>query len=733
LKSWIRRALVSIAVGLSFAVASAGTATALSSTPYMGWNTYYGLGRVFDQGTITSVAQSLLDRGLAQAGYRIVWLDAGWASGARDAGGQIIVDHSLWPNGLPWLTSWLHQRGLLAGIYTDAGATGCSGIGVGSLGHYQQDVDTFAAWGFDAVKVDFCGAGQAGLTPRTQYTQFAQALANNASQRPMIFNVDNFWEPGQVNGAIPSFANSAYANYQYAPAIAQSWRTDTDVGFGHGGGVAFSDVLRNLDADAAHPEVAGPGHWNDPDYLGPELGMTSAQAQAQMSMWAIVAAPLIIGSDPRALSPAAIGMLENSQVIAIDQDPAGAQGTPVAQLGPGQVWARPLSNGDRAVALLNRGSSPLQVGVLAWDAGLAASGNYRLTDVWSGATTATTGRISASLAGSSAALYRVTALAPAAWYTLHMSLAGSGAGRVTSDPRGISCPASCSVTVGQGVPVVLTTTPEPGSRFAGWSGSGCYGTGPCVVTMGADQSVTATFTAVHTLSVSRTGSGKGTVASNPGGISCPTTCSANFDHGVPLTLRAKAKSGSAFAGWSGAGCSLAGSCVARLRSNQTLTAKFAGSTGFGPPVPTKTGVLESVWCAAPPGHNCPFTETLTTVETIAAGKVATIRAARKPAPGTSTVIVGKRGVKVSGGHAITRTIELNPTGRALLKQFGNVPVTLTIQLLRKGKLVTLGRRKLTIRPKKAHKKASSGPTSSGGTKTSSRSVLGALRLDWPLL
>ncbi|MBV8220559.1 MAG: hypothetical protein JO325_19000, partial [Solirubrobacterales bacterium] len=113
----------------------------LAAVPYMGWNTYYGVGGVFDEGTILSVARSLLDRGLARAGYRIVWLDFGWASGQRDRHGALVIDRRQWPNGLRWLTGWLHRHGLLAGIYTDAGKSGCHGQGVGSLGHYRQDAD----------------------------------------------------------------------------------------------------------------------------------------------------------------------------------------------------------------------------------------------------------------------------------------------------------------------------------------------------------------------------------------------------------------------------------------------------------------------------------------------------------------------------------------------------------------------------------------------------------------
>jgi alpha-galactosidase len=374
----------------------------------MGWNTYYGVGGIFNEHTIMSVAESLLSRGLAQAGYRIVWLDFGWASGKRDSHGELLVNPKQWPHGLSWLSGWLHQRGLLAGIYSDAGASGCYDQGVGSLGHYQQDADAFAGWGFDAVKLDFCGAGQQGLSPKPAYTRFAKALAANASHRAVLLNVDNFWVPGQINGKRPSFADSAYANYRWAPRIAQSWRTDTDIGAT--GKIQFKDVLRNLDRDAAHPKAAGPGHWNDPDYLGPELGMTRTESQAQLSMWAMLAAPLILGSDPRALSPATVRMLNNRQVIAIDQDPLGIQGALIRQQGSGQVWTRRLAGGHRAVALFNRGGAALRITIRASNIGLPPAGRYRLENVWAHTTTTTTHTISARVAPHSVVLYRVTAV-----------------------------------------------------------------------------------------------------------------------------------------------------------------------------------------------------------------------------------------------------------------------------------------------------------------------------------
>jgi alpha-galactosidase len=177
------------------------------------------------------------------------------------------------------------------------------------------------------------------------------------------------------------------------------------MGFTHD--IQFVNVLRNLDHDAADPRAAGPGHWNDPDYLGPELGMTGAEALAQFSMWAILAAPLILGSDPRALSPATITMLENREVIEVDQDRLGIQGTMIRRQDDGQVWRKRLAGGACAVALLNRGTRPLRITIAAQGLGLARAGTYAVRDLWAHRTTMTSGTVGALVAPHSARLYRV--------------------------------------------------------------------------------------------------------------------------------------------------------------------------------------------------------------------------------------------------------------------------------------------------------------------------------------
>jgi len=331
----------------------------LAATPYMGWDEYLaGLGGAGET-TILQQASLLKSSGLEADGYKIIWLDSGWWQGQRGANGQVVVSPTQWPHGIAWLARTLHANGFELGVYTDAGSTGC-GVNGGLFGHYQQDINTFASWGVDAIKVDWCGGAVQGLTPSVQYQQIHEAILDNASHRPMLLNICNFLQPGQ-GPTNPGFSVSAFLSYTFGPDYAQSWRTDTDIGTP--GAVPFGSVVRNLLADSTQPLAAGPGHWNDPDYLAPDQGMNATQFQTQFSMWAMLAAPLMLSEDMRTISSAALKTLTNKQVIAIDQDPAGIQGYQVggSVSGNGSAWEKPLADGSYAVALLNTGSAPVTV------------------------------------------------------------------------------------------------------------------------------------------------------------------------------------------------------------------------------------------------------------------------------------------------------------------------------------------------------------------------------------
>lgn len=385
------------------------TPTVLTPTPYMGFDTYFALGPRLSESAVLVQASRMISDGLVKNGYRYLWLDVGWWQGQRSGNGEIAVDHAQWPHGLAWLTSTLHRAGLLVGLYTDAGSEGCGGPGQGSYGHYQQDVNTFAAWGFDAVKVDFCGGGRMHLAPARAYASFHAALSHNSSHRPMLLSICNFREPGSLEGE-PSYGQSAFASYSFGPSDGNSWRTDTDVGFP--GFVTFPWVLRNLDADAAHPEAAGPGHWNDPDYLAPDQGLSEGQFRTQMSMWAMLAAPLMASDNLTSITHGSLSALKNEEVIAVDQDPAGIQGRLLASSEEGQVWVKPLYGGDRAVALLNRGPSTLRISTSAAAIGMPHASRYRLRNLWTHSTASSGGTISMQVPGESTAMLRVSAVRP---------------------------------------------------------------------------------------------------------------------------------------------------------------------------------------------------------------------------------------------------------------------------------------------------------------------------------
>ena len=389
---------VALASALALAVCGTLLATAaaraqpkaplLAATPYMGWDTYFGLAGGFPETKILQEADRLKATGLQAKGYKLIWLDAGWWQGQRDAAGNIMVNPKQWPHGIAWLASTLHANGFELGVYTDAGARGCGEKG-GAYGHYQQDINTLAAWGIDAVKVDWCGGSLAGLDPAKTYAQIHAAILANASHRPMLLNICNFLQPGQKADGVPSFSQSAFISYSFGPSNGNSWRTNTDVGVP--GNVPFSAVLRNIDADATQPAAAGPGHWNDPDYLGPDQGMSRAQFQTQFSMWAMLAAPLMISDDLRTMSKASLATVSNRQVIAVDQDPAGVQAGIVSWSGNGQVWIKPLSDGSYAVALVNRGSAPMRVATSAAALKLPRAHSYKFVNLWTNQHSTTTG------------------------------------------------------------------------------------------------------------------------------------------------------------------------------------------------------------------------------------------------------------------------------------------------------------------------------------------------------
>ncbi|MGW0613219.1 RICIN domain-containing protein [Streptomyces sp. NPDC002788] len=348
--------------------------------PPMGWASWNSFASSIDSDVIKQQADALVSSGMADAGYKYVNLDDGWWQGDRDANGNIVVDETLWPGGMKAVADYIHSKGLKAGIYTDAGKQGCgyyypttrpAAPDTGMEGHYQQDLETFQRWGFDYVKIDWCGGQKEGLDPETTYKQITAAneAATAVTGRKLVLSFCE-WGTG-----LP---------WNWATGYGDLWRTSTDVIFW--GQTASTDkMLANFDK-GLHPAAQHTGYYNDPDMLMVGMnGLSAAQNRLHMGLWAISGAPLLAGNNLATMSTATRDILTNSEVIAIDQDPRGLQGVKVAEdTRNRQVYGKVLSGtGKRAVLLLNRTGSAANMTVRWADLGLTtASASVR--NAWTG-------------------------------------------------------------------------------------------------------------------------------------------------------------------------------------------------------------------------------------------------------------------------------------------------------------------------------------------------------------
>jgi alpha-galactosidase len=311
----------------------------LARTPPMGFNTWNKFACNVSEELIKGVADAMASNGMRDAGYQYVVIDDCWQIGRDSATGRIVPDPQRFPSGMRALADYIHAKGLKFGLYTDAGRRTCEGR-PGSYRSYEIDARTYAEWGVDYTKVDWCHADS--LVARTQYTQFRDALL--AAGRPIVFSICE-WGSNRP--------------WEWAPGVGNLWRTTGDISD------RWRSMINIADASSRYARVAGPGGWNDPDML--EVGnggMTAEEYRTHFSLWAIMAAPLIAGNDIRAMPDSISDILLNREVIAVDQDSLGAQGWLAAQPSPDlQVWMKPLRDGSRAVALVNRTEAAAQIAV----------------------------------------------------------------------------------------------------------------------------------------------------------------------------------------------------------------------------------------------------------------------------------------------------------------------------------------------------------------------------------
>jgi alpha-galactosidase len=345
----------------------------LARTPPMGFSTWNHFQTSIDDQTIRDVGDALVATGMRDAGYVYVNVDDGW-QGERDEQGNIRANGKF-PD-MKALADYLHGRGLRLGMYTSPGPKSCAGF-EGTYGHEEQDARTFAAWGVDYLKYDWCSAGLIydDAEMPAVYQKMAEAI--RAAGRPTVFSICQYgradvWKWG---------ADAGGNLWRTTGDITDQWQIMSTIGF-------------------AQDELApftGPGHWNDPDML--EVGnghMSAAEYRTHLSLWAMLAAPLIAGHDVRSSTPETIALLTNRDVIAIDQDALGRSGRRVAQRGPLEVWMRPLDGKRTAVALFNRSAETAKVETTFAELGL--DGRATAHDVWAQrASVVLDGRVSADV------------------------------------------------------------------------------------------------------------------------------------------------------------------------------------------------------------------------------------------------------------------------------------------------------------------------------------------------
>ncbi len=355
-----------------FAVAMAVTlgaadAPQLAALPPMGWNSYNAFGSRINDALIRAQVDALVASGMQEAGYQYVNLDEGWA-GARDSEGFI---HPIagFPD-MKALADYIHSKGLKFGIYSSPARRTCGG-NEGSAGHETQDAETYARWGVDYLKYDVCDLED----------QYNRMLASDpaAAHAAMLDWYRKMYDALRGTGRPIVYSLCQYgldAVWRWAPEVgANLWRTTSDVKDNYG------SITGNGFNEAGLARFAGPGHWNDPDMLEVGNGKISVEdGRTQMSLWAILAAPLLAGNDLTRMTAETREILCNREVIAVDQDMGGKQGDRVAIEGPLEVWVRPLADGSKAVGLFNRGRSGMKMRVNFADAGFR--GPVTARDLW---------------------------------------------------------------------------------------------------------------------------------------------------------------------------------------------------------------------------------------------------------------------------------------------------------------------------------------------------------------
>ncbi|GGV48893.1 alpha-galactosidase [Kitasatospora herbaricolor] len=413
-----RRAVALLATALVLAVGPLTTigaqpASALDNgvaiTPPMGWNTWNSFGCGISEQLIRTAADNLVSSGMKDAGYDTVIVDDCWFDPQRDAQGNIHGDPVRFPGGMKALGDYIHSKGLKFGIYEVPTDKTCAQRqtknpypgATGSQGHEQQDADSFAAWGVDYLKYDWCSPDKTLDQQVAAFSTMRDALHNTGRQIVYSINPNSF------------HADKTGATYDWS-AVANMWRTTEDISADWDQAKTSNSysmgVMDIVGYNGRLGSQAGPGHWNDPDMMEVGVGSLSdpVLARSHFSLWAQMASPLVAGNKLTTMTSDIKGVLTNHDVIAVDQDSLGRQARIVTDSDTQLLTVRELAGGDRSVTLTNTGASTATVSTTVAELGIAGAPSYTVKNLWTGASSSTTGALSASLASHETAMYRIT-------------------------------------------------------------------------------------------------------------------------------------------------------------------------------------------------------------------------------------------------------------------------------------------------------------------------------------
>jgi len=313
----------------------------LAKTPPMGWNSWNRYACDINEDLIKQTADAMVASGMKEAGYEYIVIDDCWQV-SRDSLGFIQADPQRFPSGIKALADYVHSKGLKFGIYSCAGTQTCGGR-PGGRGHEYQDAISYARWGVDYLKYDWCNT--ADQSAPASYRTMRDALYS--AGRPVVFSLCEWGDNKPWN---------------WAKDIGHLWRTTGDIYncfdcvIDHGTWQQRG-VMQILDLQKGLRQFSGPDHWNDPDMLEVGNGMPENEDRAHFTMWCMLAAPLIAGNDLAAMSPATTAILTNADVIAIDQDTLGIEAFRYQVADSVETWVKPLAGGNWAVCFLNRSIS----------------------------------------------------------------------------------------------------------------------------------------------------------------------------------------------------------------------------------------------------------------------------------------------------------------------------------------------------------------------------------------